>query len=666
MDTYSYVDNILKAVGSFSILLGVTVAGFRMIIHHNNPEKRTTSMRSLLYIAIGSIIIGSALVITGYLIQTQNNLMVDMGQGNVTDPGDIINTITDGTGNFISRGFVAVLEGIITAVQNLEGLVGFQPIDKLIFNKGVPGFGTSAITAVTNNIETAPFTADEWQRLNYIYYLISGMTGILLFIMIGKTGISYIRNANNPSKLSMLSEQMGRWLFSVIFIVIAPMALKALFTITNGLTEQLYDKIQNTLPDLSLSGANGIIQKIQTGDILTTATIKALFVYIELKVNIIFIARKIVLIAMFAFTPIAAALWGINDRIHAAMIWCGEVLTNAVMQFFYGFVFFTMIVMLGKGGFQQWFYTLMWMFALTSIAEMLRNSLQGLFTRLSGVNESAMGGQALNAVGKVFGVSGMVNGARAAWNATGVGTEKFVYGGRFKPYTTKQNVDVNPMQNANAGQGGTSGGIGYNANIATNAPSIANGANGKDSGFEFGGNQYTAGESGILLPKSMVNSEKQTSSQAEPELADSRYSDKDIEEFKDADRYNAALMGNLTKETLKYNIGGTVGGIADFIIGHDPQGAAFASAIGNSAGKFHRKVNAWTAINDTITQLSADDGIDRKVATEKLFHSNSKLQQAFRQVKLVNAYANGDSQKAEKLLASWHPYTTANGFTWKA
>ncbi|HCC06766.1 MAG TPA: hypothetical protein DEP72_01180 [Clostridiales bacterium] len=54
-------------IGAFLIFLAVVVAGFDMIKHRKDADKRKEVLHSFLWLAVGAFIIGSAVVIAGMI-----------------------------------------------------------------------------------------------------------------------------------------------------------------------------------------------------------------------------------------------------------------------------------------------------------------------------------------------------------------------------------------------------------------------------------------------------------------------------------------------------------------------------------------------------------------------------------------------------------------------
>ncbi|WP_079426073.1 hypothetical protein [Clostridium oryzae] len=388
-----YIDGYLKAFGGVAVFAAVALVGLRMVLLHNRPEERADSMAAILHIALGAFIIGAALLIAGFLIGTENH-MLDSFSKSVETADSKKNTEMSDDSNFMSRALSVPLNAVIDTIlgdgekDGIQKLMGFKAIDKLIFNDG----------AVTG---TEPFSSKEWNSLDYLYLMFIGITSPFILIMVAKTGFSAIKNSNSVTKRIGLKDDIGRWFFSLFVIAAAPVFFRGIVCFFNLMSSAIYQNIiiPTSVSNSSLSIDATSIQKIKTGNVFSTAIVKVIFCYLDVKINIVFLARKIMLSVMYVFTPLAACLWGINRNVNAASIWFGEIITNSAMAFFYGITYTVMCVMINATGATGWFFTMMWMFSMMKISEVLRNSLQGLFCRLSGVNEEDMSKGASGVVG---------------------------------------------------------------------------------------------------------------------------------------------------------------------------------------------------------------------------------------------------------------------------
>lgn len=58
---------ILKAFGGLCVLGGVAIVGFKLIFANKNPDKRAETMSGLMWTGIGAFIVGSAMLVAGFL-----------------------------------------------------------------------------------------------------------------------------------------------------------------------------------------------------------------------------------------------------------------------------------------------------------------------------------------------------------------------------------------------------------------------------------------------------------------------------------------------------------------------------------------------------------------------------------------------------------------------
>lgn len=141
---------------------------------------------------------------------------------------------------------------------------------------------------------------------------------------------------------------------------------------------------------------------------------KALYIPLWAKINLVFMVRKYILGVFFLFTPFAVLMWGIKRDSMLLNVWFGEILTNASMAFFYAFTYMTTIHIFTAAGWTGWAFGFIAMYSIPKIADTLRNLLQNLFERWAGVDELNLARPALGSL------SNMLLGFRNAFNALGM------------------------------------------------------------------------------------------------------------------------------------------------------------------------------------------------------------------------------------------------------
>lgn len=403
---YTYI----SAFGGVSIAFAIFMVAIKMLLFANKKDTRERGMEALGKIACGGFIIGASLLLASFLGWIANTAGIELTTNNRDLSG--VNSFTpSGTNDtFVIRVFAALIEVVPTFLIELIGkAANFLPLDELIFNKG-------------QSLGLPPFTNAEWHNLNYMYICICTFVAPIMLIMIAKSGFSLVLYSDSIAKKIDIKEELSSWFICAVLLGTVPIFVLGLFLMFNSFTNALTTATGGVWATLSSSPAFDVslVEKMQTGSLLTNAILHLLYAWQYVKINLVFISRKIVLAVMYAFTPIAVGLWGINHKVRAATIWFGEIISNASMQFFYAFTFTTMLVALGAATWQDWLLAIIWMTALIKVADMLKNSLQGFFANLSGVDEVGLANQAFGSVGATFG------GMTAAFGQTlGGGRSKF-------------------------------------------------------------------------------------------------------------------------------------------------------------------------------------------------------------------------------------------------
>lgn len=290
-------------------------------------------------------------------------------------------------GGMLERAVASVIDGLTSIVKGIARAGGFHSLDRLIFNHGLD----------ETQRQYLPFTPEQWALLDKWYnYIMVGFSGLVLLAVL-VTAFKFINAPMNAEMKADASESMMRWIGAVLLVACAPVLVRALFWLNNAMVDTLFEIVERVLPgrveQLPNFAADGMIEgltDLSTGSVLGTAVIKLMFVSIMVYLNTIFIVRRFVLMVIYVFTPIVAWLWAINKNVNAMGIWMGELLSNAFMQTAYAIAMLIFLTVnadlrIGEG---TWLTLLITMGAIAPVGEMLRNSLQGLWTRLSGVDES--------------------------------------------------------------------------------------------------------------------------------------------------------------------------------------------------------------------------------------------------------------------------------------
>lgn len=202
--------------------------------------------------------------------------------------------------------------------------VGFKDYDTLIFNDN------------NANDSLAPFTKDLWNKTMNWYKIFAVISSSLIWIAVFILSYKIIIAGMNTSKKNEAKESLMRLCFGGVAIALAPIFIRFLLFLNNGLVHLLVTVSHGSLEGLL---GNSMLRSIRTGNAITTSIVISMFVYLFVKLNIKFIVRQFTIIIYTIFTPIACGLWIINKNVTAASIWAGQMIMNIFMQFIYCFLF---------------------------------------------------------------------------------------------------------------------------------------------------------------------------------------------------------------------------------------------------------------------------------------------------------------------------------------
>lgn len=413
-DLKSFI-SILQMIGVIATIISLAVLSYRVMKYGDNVDKRTLLMDGIGRIFIGVMIIGLLTTVSGFIIKYINDLYSHAGVDGIKSAElTIKGAQAKDDSSFLSKIICWIIDKV-TSFISPDGV-------------GKSFFGLKSLNELIVPDSYNIFSKDQWDILMYLYRVTMSISFIVIIIMVFKTGIDFLRSSTNVNAYEEAKEDIYRWFFVAVIIAAGPIITKGIIVIGGWLTQLLNETFKNS-GSINLTG--NIFKDITTGSDITTAIVKLYFAYLQFKINIIFIIRTWVLAAFIVFTPIAVSLWGVNKNVNALPVWVGELITNAFMGFFYALVFtiYTAFLTLDHSV----LFILVGLTMVIKLADVLRNTLQGFFTRLSGLDESRMankfglGTMAATAVGAysmakkgVSGISDTIKGVRGEGSNSGL------------------------------------------------------------------------------------------------------------------------------------------------------------------------------------------------------------------------------------------------------
>jgi len=318
--------------------------------------------------------------------------------------------IVDEGGTF-ERIVATLVEFPIRVVQAIASNVAeTKSLDKLIFLSGVSD----------EEKKTTPWNANEVEFIKLWYAALLGLSMPLYIIAIAVSGFKLTMSGTNPGMRKEAIDSIWRWFGAAAIVLLAPLLVQTLLWITNVVLEGIQFAFglvtESAGIGRSISDWGGISfggLELTTGSVLGTAIVKVMFAFIWFWFNAIYFIRKLVLTVMICFTPIMALLWALNKNVNAAGIWLGELASNAFMPIAHALVLCVILGFLDIKNISSgsWFQILIAVYTIMPLAEVIRNSMQQLMTRFSGIDEAATAGKAITAA---VGLGGILSLGRVA------------------------------------------------------------------------------------------------------------------------------------------------------------------------------------------------------------------------------------------------------------
>lgn len=478
----SEIANIFMIAGIGFAIITVLVIGLRIAISKNSEEAAQT-YEWLKYVIIGSIILAVLSSVIGIVIGLEEKFYRAFELPKTsTQPSTQNGTELEGTyeDKWYKSLFAGIAEWIYNAFQSIGKLVGFKPIDQLLFNDSA-------------------FTVEQFKFMLSFYWLVTLVAVAFIVVMIGKSAVKLIASGYSVRKRVDVMEEVYTWFQVIILIAIFPQLFVYLMKFFDTLTLWLFRYVQLEYvylgdSNFANSDMDTLVGQIKTPDALLTAVVKAMYGYLYFKLNMIFLVRRIILGVFFLFAPAAAALWGIKKDSNVMNVWIGELITNASMGFFYGFALLAVLHLVNSLELQGWFLTLIAMWMLPQIGGTLRNMLQDWFARASGIDE-----ERLTANPFTTGVAGMLS--RTKTSLSRAFANRMSTFGQFLPSgkhdhgssgTSKGTSDIrNTVPGGIGGTVGSSAGTGTTTITGTHATSTSTATTSESTGFVDFKNRYS-------------------------------------------------------------------------------------------------------------------------------------------------------------------------------
>lgn len=289
-------------------------------------------------------------------------------------------------GGIFERSIAAVIDSVTLGIENLAKGWGFKSFEELtlVSGQGVNGDSGSIL-------KPTPFTEDEWTLLDNFYASMCVIAFVLYVLVVIVIAGKFIA-AGSMGGAQLRSEAVAalwRWLASIFLIAAAPVFVRLLFVINNSIVDAIAQVgavvSGSSLTSSSTLAIDNLVTSIHTGSILATSIVHLMLIGIWFYLNLIFIVCRWVIRVIYVFTPIMAVLWVMNKNVTAAAIWAGEMMSNVFVQSAYALSTAVVLVFVQNSG--SLMDKILGVYMLVGLGNVLRNSFQGLWTRMAGISE---------------------------------------------------------------------------------------------------------------------------------------------------------------------------------------------------------------------------------------------------------------------------------------
>lgn len=296
-------------------------------------------------------------------------------------------------GGMFERAIAEVFNGLARVFEVLIGSAGLKTINEVIFPSSDQEVSLES---------PQPWDASRWQLLDRLYLSFFAATFPLCLIVVVLTALKMIRAGalGNSQERSESMETIWRWVMAVVIIFATPLMLRAMFFLDNALVEAFRGATSSlSAANMKVLDGSSAVVNLRTGSVLGTAIVKFYLLGVEFWLNIIFYIRDWVLMTFYIFTPVMVWLWALNKNITAYSVWFGELLTNSFLHSAYALAFCVIVTFLSAEANIPWPQKVVGATMLITLGGVLRNLLQDIWTRLSGVQEESVAGRVMGVLG---------------------------------------------------------------------------------------------------------------------------------------------------------------------------------------------------------------------------------------------------------------------------
>lgn len=367
-----------------------------------------------------------------------------------------------------------ILDGfLIGQAQNLFHIGGINSINNLIF--GNP-YGVWFDSDTPPQMENGLYSQQELDKVILpMIHVFSGAYVVTVILAIMMAALRMSLKAYSPQSRSDFWDNLNMWVLSAFFMGLFGTITSILFDVNQGIVDSMSKVIQSFGVDVKSLSIIASAGDISVGDIFVFLAEWGLALYL----NIIYIARKIVILLLMALAPVAAISLCFPRTRSFFGSWLKEYAGNIFLQSIHALVMCLFAGLSSVGG-AGMIYKLGMLIMFVPVSGMVSRWLQlGDSSSALGHTTTMMGlSSVAGAIALARGVGGVAKGARGSGSGTGAGSPSAT--NRLGTY--EDGNDRNPTSITEAAKG--TGSVGWQR--VKNMAGKAGGLAGATIGLGFG------------------------------------------------------------------------------------------------------------------------------------------------------------------------------------
>lgn len=320
------LQSIALVYGAVMLFFGVTATGIKLYIFRSDNEKRVESMKTLLWVVLGAIIIINAMAFAGLITNglhetvetvghpTENTSMSGGSEFEYDPAGEglIVTALLDAGALFVDTA-ISIRDSILGEELSLMEYL-FDNTNPLV-NMRIPGSSMSLYASMV-----------AYSFIIYMYGFIN-------------VGASLLKSPLSSQARTDAAEQARLLIYATIMTILAIPTYQLLCIVT----DDLLTIVNSSVGDIGASAISGF-NRDTAG--LTGIIAQMYMAFLEFKIWLIFMSRAVVINVFYVLTPLAFAIYGANRNFETVSAWFNVMIKFIFLPFYYAVILLVITMIL--------------------------------------------------------------------------------------------------------------------------------------------------------------------------------------------------------------------------------------------------------------------------------------------------------------------------------